>query len=73
MIRHISQSDDQGNELDPALLKLMQMKYSKAYETVEKIGNYIQQKTGWILQPDDKVYLTLHVWRVTHRQEKQQQ
>lgn len=71
MIRHMSPSRSQGSDLDPDLLQLIKRKYPKAYGTVEKIGNYIQQKTGWTLQPDDKVYLTLHVWRVTHRQEKE--
>lgn len=68
MIQHIKISDENSNELDPAILKLMIAKYPNAYETVEKIGGFLQKKTGWILQPDEKVYLTLHIWRVTHRQ-----
>lgn len=68
MIQHLKQSENHNDELDPAILKLMIAKYPKAYATVERIGNFLQQKTGWELQPDDKVYLTLHIWRVTHRQ-----
>ncbi|WEV39707.1 PRD domain-containing protein [Lactobacillus sp. ESL0684] len=71
MVRHITSSDDDigsGQELDSALLKLMQDKYPKAYATVLKIGTYLHKQAGWDLQPDDEVYLTLHVWRVTHRQ-----
>lgn len=71
MIQHISDSHQRGDELDPSLLKLMQAKYPKAYETVKKISTYLQSKVGWRLQPDEKVYLTLHIWRVTHHQEKE--
>ncbi|RHW44863.1 antitermination protein BlgG [Bombilactobacillus bombi] len=68
MIQHLKQTENHNDELDPAILKLMIAKYPKAYATVERIGDFLQQKTGWELQPDDKVYLTLHIWRVTHRQ-----
>ncbi|MBA1393478.1 PRD domain-containing protein, partial [Lactobacillus sp. XV13L] len=68
MIQHLKKAESHNDELDPAILKLMIAKYPKAYATVERIGDFLQQKTGWQLQPDDKVYLTLHIWRVTHRQ-----
>ncbi|WEV36899.1 PRD domain-containing protein [Lactobacillus sp. ESL0677] len=69
MVRHICGiNDESGSELDRSLLELMKAKYQTAYETVLKIGTYLQKQAGWQLQPDDQVYLTLHVWRVTHRQ-----
>ena len=70
MVRHLYPIDDEGDgsELDISLLELMKVKYQKAYETVLKIGTYLSKQAGWKLQPDDEVYLTLHVWRVTHRQ-----
>nr|WP_280926568.1 PRD domain-containing protein [Lactobacillus sp. ESL0701] len=69
MVRHICGiNDDSGSELDRSLLELMKVKYRMAYDTVLKIGTYLQKQAGWELQPDDQVYLTLHVWRVTHRQ-----
>ncbi|KRN29921.1 PRD domain-containing protein [Liquorilactobacillus mali] len=68
MVQRVSKTSMMASELDPALLKLMQLKYPLAYETTERIGDYLQKETNWKLQPDDKVYLTLHVWRVTHRQ-----
>lgn len=40
----------------------------QAAETVERINTFLTNKNGWQLNPDDKVYLILHVWRVTHRQ-----
>ena len=56
-------------ELDPALLKLMQVKYAKAYQTAERIAILLQAKMDWQLNPDDLVYLTLHIFRVTARQQ----
>ncbi|BDR56807.1 PRD domain-containing protein [Xylocopilactobacillus apis] len=67
MIQHLRKAEGQSDDLDPAILKLMIAKYPHAYKTVERIGDFLQNKTGWQLQPDEKVYLTLHIWRVTHR------
>ena len=71
MVQRVSQTSMTASELDPALLKLMKLKYPLAYETTERIDDYLQKETEWKLQPDDKVYLTLHIWRVTHRQKKE--
>lgn len=70
MVRHMCGEceKDSGEELDNSLIELMKVKYQKAYDTVQKIGTYLYKQTGWKMQPDDQVYLTLHVWRVTHRQ-----
>lgn len=70
MVRHLYEvgDEDSGSELDNSLLELMKVKYKKAHETVLKIGTYLSKQAGWKLQPDDEVYLTLHVWRITHRQ-----
>ena len=71
MVRHMcGECDkDSGSELDNSLIELMKVKYRKAYDTVQKIDTYLYNQAGWQLQPDDQVYLTLHVWRVTHRQD----
>ena len=68
MIQHVSGKWRQSQELDPALLEVMQQRYPQAAETVERINTFLGSKIGWNLSPDDKVYLILHVWRVTHRQ-----
>ena len=70
MVRHMCGEceKDSGEELDNSLIELMKVKYQKAYDTVQKIGTYLYKQAGWQMQPDDQVYLTLHVWRVTHRQ-----
>lgn len=68
MIQHLSGKWHQGQELDPAVLEIMRQRYPQAAETVERINTFLTIKNGWQLNPDDKVYLILHVWRVTHRQ-----
>ena len=68
MIQHLSGKWHQGQELDPAVLEIMRQRYPQAAETVERINTFLTNKNGWQLNPDDKVYLILHVWRVTHRQ-----
>lgn len=70
IIQHLSHTQQAGNELDPSLLQLMQAKYPESYQAVERIDQYLSTKLKWRLQPDEKVYLTLHIWRVTHRQLK---
>ncbi|MCA1343713.1 PRD domain-containing protein [Lactiplantibacillus pentosus] len=70
MVQRVSRTSGTGSELDQSLLQLMIAKYPQAYATVERIDTFLQSKAGWRLEPDDKVYLTLHIWRVTHRQKK---
>lgn len=65
MMKHKQSTDEL---LDPALLTLMATKYPKEYATVEIIGKYLKRVHQWELSPNDEVYLTLHVWRVTHRE-----
>ncbi|ETY75407.1 PRD domain-containing protein [Lactiplantibacillus fabifermentans] len=69
MVQKTSHTCTTGADLDNSLLQLMQVKYSHAYATVERIDTFLQNKTDWQLTPDDKVYLVLHIWRVTHRQQ----
>ncbi|WP_279490886.1 PRD domain-containing protein [Lactiplantibacillus pentosus] len=71
MVQWVSRTSGTGSELDQSLLQLMIAKYPQAYATVERIDTFLQSKAGWRLEPDDKVYLTLHIWRVTHRQKSE--
>ena len=70
MVQRLSNARPYGAELDGELLALMEQKYPQAAVTVNHIDNFLQTKMGWTLNPDDRVYLILHVWRVTHRQEQ---
>ena len=69
LVRLLKKQHQSTEELDPALLKLMQVKYTKAYQTAERIAVLLQAKMDWQLNPDDLVYLTLHIFRVTARQQ----
>ncbi|KRL87111.1 transcriptional antiterminator [Ligilactobacillus apodemi DSM 16634 = JCM 16172] len=69
LVRLLKKQHQSTEELDPALLKLMQVKYAKAYQTAERIAVLLQAKMDWQLNPDDLVYLTLHIFRVTARQQ----
>lgn len=68
MIQHVCGNYKAREELDPAVFQIMKTKYPKAVETVARIESFLLSKAGWKLSPDDKLYLTLHIWRVTHRQ-----
>ncbi len=70
MVQRLSNARPYGAELDGELLALMEQKYPQAAVTVTRIDNFLQTKMGWTLNPDDRVYLILHVWRVTHRQKQ---
>lgn len=68
MVRKVLHQESKEAELDPTILELMKLKYKEAFETVESISTYLQEKAGWKLNQNDKLYLVLHIWRVTHRQ-----
>lgn len=69
-IRHFNNTEIDRAELDPELLAMMISRYPQVYKTVEKIVHYIRERANWDLQADEQVYLVLHIWRVTHRQEE---
>jgi beta-glucoside operon transcriptional antiterminator len=44
-------------------------KYEQAYLCSEKIAKYVAKTYDWDISNDEKIYLTLHIHRVTNRQE----
>lgn len=68
LIRFLRNKPKDEALLDPAMLGFMKIKYSKAFETAERIATYLHAKMNWTLDTDDKFYLVLHIWRVTSRQ-----
>ncbi|WP_044642573.1 BglG family transcription antiterminator LicT [Risungbinella massiliensis] len=56
-------------DLDVFLYEQVQKQYKTAFECSERIASYIQKAHGWSITPDEKVYLTLHIQRVTKRQQ----
>jgi len=68
LIRKIKSETATDEQLDPSLLELMIAKYPKEEQTVQKISLFLRNTKGWVLSKNDRVYLVLHVWRVTHRE-----
>lgn len=44
-------------------------KYEEAYACTQKIAIYLKEKYDWYLTYDEKLYLTVHIHRVTYRQQ----
>ncbi|KAB8126576.1 PRD domain-containing protein [Gracilibacillus oryzae] len=70
-IRQYKQESIDGEEMDKTLLEVVKNKYDKAYQAVEKIAALLKQKYGWTVSSNEKLYLTLHIWRVTNRQKNE--
>lgn len=45
----------------------MRITYVKAFECVGKINEYLEKSHGQSLSKDEYVYLTIHIQRVTER------
>lgn len=69
IVRHINHEEIHQDDLDPSFLVLVQTKYPKAYQTVERINQYLSQKEQWTLHADEQVYLAMHILRVTNREQ----
>ena len=55
--------DDNNDDL----LELVKIKYCEAYGCVEKINDYIMNNYFYEIGNDEKLYLTLHIDRVTKK------
>lgn len=53
--------------IDEFFHEQVKMKYAEAYECTLKIEHYIKNELNWKLLKDEKVYLTVHIHRVTKR------
>ncbi|WP_413486572.1 PRD domain-containing protein [Brochothrix thermosphacta] len=69
VLRHLDNESVLIEPLDSGLLEMMRIKYAEAYKTVGKIAVYLEKTEGWQLTQDEKLYLCLHIWRVTNKQE----
>lgn len=69
IVRHINQEEIHQDDLDPSFLALVQTKYPEAYQTVQRINQYLIQKEQWNLYADEQVYLAMHILRVTNREQ----
>lgn len=69
VLRHLDNESVLIEPLDSGLLEMMRIKYAEAYKTVGKIAVFLEKTEGWQLTQDEKLYLCLHIWRVTNKQE----
>ncbi|SET47078.1 transcriptional antiterminator, BglG family [Oceanobacillus limi] len=55
--------------VDDFLHEQIQRKYENAYACTRKIDIYLKNHFNWYLSKDEAVYLTVHIHRVTYRQQ----
>ncbi|WP_125702296.1 PRD domain-containing protein [Lacticaseibacillus daqingensis] len=67
LIRKLKAEAEPSQPLDPSFLQLMARKYPREVAAVDTIVKYLHKARGWEVSANDRVYLTLHIWRVTHR------
>ncbi|WP_152656592.1 BglG family transcription antiterminator LicT [Oceanobacillus sp. CFH 90083] len=56
-----------GDTHDNFLYEQVKKKYIAAFECTERIAAYIAKNYDWDISNDEKVYLTLHIHRITNR------
>ncbi|ENH96320.1 transcription antiterminator LicT, partial [Gracilibacillus halophilus YIM-C55.5] len=66
-IRKESLDDEETS--DDFLFEQLKQKYVEAYRCTEKIARFIEKNYDWQITNDEKIYLTLHIQRVTQRYE----
>lgn len=71
VLRHLDDEPVNIDSLDSGLLEMMRLKYAAAYKTVEKIAYFLNKTEGWELSQDERLYLCLHIWRVTNKKENE--
>lgn len=59
-------SDDLSGEKDEFLFELIQGKYPKAFQTVQRINEYLIKTYGKPIGESEMIYLTIHIERVVN-------
>lgn len=54
---------------DDFMFTQVQSRYPDAFACSEKVASYVEKTFNWPISTDEKVYLTVHIHRVTSRQE----
>lgn len=67
-------NEGKGHEsMDAFLFEQIKSKYKKAYDCSEKIAAFVTKSYNWDITDDEKVYLSIHIHRVTSREAEKQQ
>lgn len=67
ILRQLNQ-EKEPKTVDEQLIEVVKNNYRKAYQAAEKVGKMIEAKQGAEVNNDELFYLTLHINRVTERQ-----
>ncbi|MGR6542629.1 PRD domain-containing protein [Paenibacillus tundrae] len=68
-IRQFKQNHIEDQEVDLTIVEVVKSKYPRSYQAVEKIAHLLERKYGWALSPNERLYLALHIWRLTSQLE----
>ncbi|GAB2532363.1 BglG family transcription antiterminator LicT [Gracilibacillus alcaliphilus] len=66
-LRYVRKEVAEGQQTDDFLLEQVKSKYQEAYRCSEKVAKYVEKDFNWVIGDDEKIYLTLHIHRVTQR------
>lgn len=64
----LTNEEKEQEPLDLFLYEQVKNKYQSAYKCAERISDYINKEHDWTISENEKMYLTLHIQRVTSRQ-----
>ncbi|MCF1613618.1 PRD domain-containing protein [Tetragenococcus koreensis] len=67
ILRQLNQ-EKEAKTVDEQLIEVVKSNYRKAFQAAEKVGKMIEAKQGAEVNNDELFYLTLHINRVTERQ-----
>ncbi|WP_264371093.1 PRD domain-containing protein [Tetragenococcus koreensis] len=68
ILRQINHENDKIPKIDEQLIEVVKKNYRKAYQAAEKVGKMIETTQNCEVNTDELFYLTLHIDRVTQRQ-----
>lgn len=69
ILRQLNHENDQTTKIDEQVVDVVKKNYRKAYQAAEKVGKMIRTTQNCEVSNDELFYLTLHIDRVTERQE----
>lgn len=72
-IRLVRREKTESAPGDDFMFTQVQTRYPQAFSCSEKVASYVEKTFNWPVSTDEKVYLTIHIHRVTSRQELNRQ
>lgn len=66
-IRLVRQEKTEVPPADDFMFTQVQIRYPEAFTCSEKVVSYVEKTFNWSISKDEKVYLTIHIHRVTSR------